>query len=614
MPPLPKLRTQPLAELARQLRYESPEAARMQLERTEALALEILEECGVPGSPIARRIGNKAYPLDYILFRITGLTPAQSSEGSMLIGAALLTDLASLIERLSSAAGVTLAELGSRADWLPIEDLQKRWQIGRKSIERERRRGLIARRARDTSRTPSSRTGAAVVERIMVSNRALEAFERAGGRAAAGSAVAKPRRSAITDEQRDMLIQLAAQNRILHKWSLNKCAQMLGGWQGITSQTIARALRRHEQFADQPIFGRRRVISERSRSRLERTNRKGLSPARLSGRLQRSRGTTYRIVAEERLALLRTLKLDGPVGPLFDRPDAEEVLLAPPAVRQGLGRPAPAFIGETIALADAMDAPDADSERSRAIAIALLRYRVRTFLGAAANRSSSVKSSDLYAAETRLLWASRLKAELIRSQLPVMLRTARARLGNRDPSSFPARGTRAAPTLCGPLLMQAIIDAATEAVDRFDPLRGGRLAAATTIAVNRAVGAWMHANGIPDKPDAKATKATVNCAAELMSDWTRRVDRWQMWLEPDPIVTAWTRAGASLDPSWDARAAELANIVILRYGLNGTPPRTPQSIAAELRTTPSRIIARERAAIARALANAKRLLDMRPRP
>src|SRR5205823_5996629 len=78
--------------------------------------------------------------------------------------------------------------------------------------------------------------------------------------------------------------------------------------------------------------------------------------------------------------------------------------------------------------------------------------------------------------ETMLRWAARLKAELVRSQLRVMLEALHARLG-RPVEQVPA----------GVLvrLLSSAIAAVGDAVDAFDVARGGRLAAAAGLGVDK---------------------------------------------------------------------------------------------------------------------------------
>ena len=164
MPRLPTLRTRVLQELARQLRFESADAARRQLARAEDLALQLLDESGKPDAPAA-------YPEEWVVFRITGLRmEARGGDGGVVVREALLGDLPALIDRLSAAGKITESDLrgtgkrtskdgatGGRAAsatpskqadavWLSVAELCARWKVSRKTLERYRRVGLVSRR------------------------------------------------------------------------------------------------------------------------------------------------------------------------------------------------------------------------------------------------------------------------------------------------------------------------------------------------------------------------------------------------------------------------------------------------------------------------------------
>src|SRR3954453_15209713 len=85
----------------------------------------------------------KAYPLDFVIFRITGYHP-KSVAGDLLTGMALQHDLGLLIERLSDTLDVHAAQLAEPV--LSIDDVTEKFNVTSKTIQRWRRRGLPARR------------------------------------------------------------------------------------------------------------------------------------------------------------------------------------------------------------------------------------------------------------------------------------------------------------------------------------------------------------------------------------------------------------------------------------------------------------------------------------
>src|SRR5690606_11801082 len=160
MPPLPRLKVPALAELASQLRYTPAKAARRQLEAAEALAGQI-DAAGT-------------YPEDWIVFRLTGYRPDLKNP-ALIAGDALLRDLSPLIEHLCIAAELSEADLprgdgagGDGAAWLTAEEVCERWRISRRTLDRYRRQGLLARRV--------AVTDGRARHRLVFAGSAVEAF------------------------------------------------------------------------------------------------------------------------------------------------------------------------------------------------------------------------------------------------------------------------------------------------------------------------------------------------------------------------------------------------------------------------------------------------------
>jgi len=85
----------------------------------------------------------KAYPLDFVVFRITGYHPKRVST-ELLTGLALQHDLGLLIEKLSETLDLAVREIAEPV--LSIDDVTERFNVTSKTIQRWRRRGLPARR------------------------------------------------------------------------------------------------------------------------------------------------------------------------------------------------------------------------------------------------------------------------------------------------------------------------------------------------------------------------------------------------------------------------------------------------------------------------------------
>src|SRR3954452_13962012 len=121
-------------QLARQMTFTPAETRSMQLARGEALLHEL--------DPA------KAYPLDFVVFRITGYHPKSANSdllsNHLLTGMALQHDLGLLIEKLSDTLDVQTTALAEPV--LSIDDVTEKFNVTSKTIQRWRHRGLPARR------------------------------------------------------------------------------------------------------------------------------------------------------------------------------------------------------------------------------------------------------------------------------------------------------------------------------------------------------------------------------------------------------------------------------------------------------------------------------------
>src|SRR3954449_5177764 len=124
-----KFRIDTLDNLARQLTFSPHEARAAQLAAAEDL-LHTLDPA-------------KAYPLDFVIFRVTGYHP-KHAEALLFPGAALQHDLGQLIETVSDSLDLKSCELSEPV--LSIDDVTEKFNVTSKPIQRWRRKGFPARR------------------------------------------------------------------------------------------------------------------------------------------------------------------------------------------------------------------------------------------------------------------------------------------------------------------------------------------------------------------------------------------------------------------------------------------------------------------------------------
>lgn len=522
MPLFPELRISALEDLAAQLRFAPPAALRKDLERAEALAAEIDAEL--------------TYPEDWVVFRVTGYRP-EIDEPAMIVGAALLSDLSALVERLSDAARITWEELGPGA-WLDVEGLGARWSVSKKTLDRYRRKGLIARRVLGDRGMPKLAFSIEAIERFETNNPNM--LKRAAG---------FDRIEPVIEER---MIRRARRYEQRLGYSLNEAAARLAERFGRSHEGVRKLLQRAQN--DEAIFDDPGWLTGPQRKLAFRADRRGVDPGRIAARLGKSRGTVHRAINERRAELLNGLRLSWHLPrKMCDDPTAASLLEAGPA-KSGLGQP-----GQTDLLAFVEDAslrhvPIGVEESARAQAYQYLLFKSDTLIARLGHIRISATLLDEI--ETMLQWAARLKTELVRQELALMVDTFEERLG------CPLSQVRSEKLR---KLVSVAMQALADGVDKFDPFRGGRLAAPVGLSVSHAAAQWVKTHGLaPAGRAAPVLKPGIEIA-----DWTRAIAPWQRWLEPDRRV---------LD-GLEAVAFEDRVFLEARFGWDGSPPRTLEEMA-----------------------------------
>ncbi|MGP1310639.1 MAG: hypothetical protein ACTS27_10620, partial [Phycisphaerales bacterium] len=529
MPRLSALRSEALRDLAGQFRFAS---------RKNALrALAVLDT-------LAERIDDDgAYSTRWLVHELTGYTPDESDADAMFPGDALRAELSALAEHIAAAVSVRADEVEGA---LTVDDLAQRWSASRRTIERYRRDGLVARRV-----------GEGADARLLFTRDAVASFERLRPRAVARASGF----SRTDDAEQANILRRARRYRARLNLALTPAAERIALRTGRSVATVRRIILAHDRAADTPIFAARRSIEDKRRDAVMRAVRRGVPPSALAKALARSRDSIARIANEQTLALLRAYDLRAPVSATFERPDAAEVLLAPAVVRAdllpGVTLDAGAFLDE----ARAVPAPDARDESALAVALSFLRNRASRALAALPAHAPSAATLDEI--ETDLRWASRLVIKLARTQRRIALAAVEERLG--DPLDLRDEHVRALHLAS----MRALCDASL----RFDPFRPGRanrLAARSAVALTQALSAAIASFDLaPDDGRAKARRRRDR--AVTLADWTRHSAPWTRFVEPDPRVR---RGLDSLDDD-DRR------LLTLRFGLDGAPPRTRAQVAGD---------------------------------
>ena len=537
MPALSKARTPCIARLARELGFASKPTLIRHLDRIDELAPQIEPDL--------------VYPEDWVVFRVTGYRP-NIDTADIVPGDALRGDLSALAESISESAGLTPEDV--QGPVYTINDLCERWSVSRKTIERYRRLGLIARRL-DLGKGRRS---------VVFQQAAVEWFETLHaerlGRAA--------RFDRIPQRERERIIRWARGYQRRLGYSRSQAAQRIAQRIGHSHEGIRQMLLRLDERAPTPIFDEPGPAGNREGILALRATMRGIEPKDIAKRLDRLVSAIGRASRLARARLLRDLALP-------DQPVDESVL------RATLGTEPMQQIERIEAHTDLATLIDtmrvrtpsvAYEEQVRSKSIYLLRRWCGHRIAQINDRAPSATLLDEIETDLRLI--TMLKKALLNTQLALVLSSIESRLGGPIDTLAPSRAAQ---------LVLGGVGVASGALDRYDPTHGGRIAAPIGLAVNR------YAAGQPDvaQPVDAGRAARRIASGIIIPDWTHTVAPWQRWLDPDPRIIG------VLD-----RVDERDRVVlVLRYAMGEAHPITREALAGMLGTQPIHAARFERGAI-----------------
>lgn len=411
----------PLANLAAQL-LRSPEARRTeQMRRAEQLHDEL--------------DSSQNYPLSFLVFRLTATRPNLDRE-TILAGEAIRPDLRLMIDQLSHSLEL-IVEQPDETLWR-VDQLATRVNVSTKTLQRWRQDGLRWRWMRLQADKP---------HQIVIPDSAWRHFEATRQDrvdfAASFSQMSASERVSLLEEARTLAIR--------HGLRLNQVATRLAGKHGRALETVRMILLKHdEQHPDHAIFKNHTgPISSKQRRVIARAYRMGMSVGDLAQRLDRSRNAIYRILHTQRAATLLDRRIAFIASPLFEREDAEQVLLRQP-LDEWLAQSVAGFSSSIGNILDHLPTPlrplyDAPPLVDDAVGSLLVRYNFLKFKYHRLQRQLDRLNPQVADMDQMDQWwqqAAVCRLAMVRHHLPVVLSVARRQTLTRDHATRPGSATR----------------------------------------------------------------------------------------------------------------------------------------------------------------------------
>lgn len=431
-----------LGSLARQMRFTPHETLTAQLASAEGLLHDI--------DPL------KAYPFEFVVFRITGYHP-KTTPTDLLTGLALQHDLGVLIEQLSEVLDVPTAQLSEPV--LAIDEVSERFNVTSKTIQRWRKRGLPARRFifADGKRRVGFLLSS--VERFFNAHR--EQIPR------------EANFSTVDTGEQNFIIR---RSRVLARegcWE-TEIARRIGRKLNRSPATILATLRKHDQenpknaiLAWAPI-----PVPEDESGKILRAYRHGASISDLAKKYHQARSAIYRVIMDERIARLNKRKIRYIDDPLYHEEEAEasirQIVLQEDISRDVSGEDLRVPKDLPSYLQDLYRTPLLSAARERAL---FLQYNFHRYQFVQARKQLEPQfamSRDLDALEGHLHSAVDAKNAIIRANLRLVVSVARRHLR------------------IGLNLMELISDGnltLMRAVEGFDVHKGNRFSTYATLAL-----------------------------------------------------------------------------------------------------------------------------------
>lgn len=538
----PRFTISALADLLHELRYAPPETLSRQMQAAESLLAEIDPD--------------RNYPADYIRFRITAFR-GEGSDGTVFVGSALMGDLAKFVERLSASLAWPAERYAPRRAMLPAE-VAERLSVSAVTLHRYRKEGLVAHQAvLDGSKL-----------RLIYFEDAVDRFARQHQNVVQGAA----KFTRIDARTRERIIRRADRYAQTLDLSLNEAAKRLAKRFGRSHEGIRRLLKQHDRRNPQsPIFTDVGPLTERQRRFILRAHDRALPASETAKRLSKAVNTIYRAALEQRAERLRGWELRGVELPTFRLQAAERVILSNAAVAQDL--PIALETGgdfvEWMEQAPRLQTRDEIAETQCVAGLHFLLWSAASIVDGLSRRQPHAADVDL--AETRLRWATRLKAKLIAGLRANLISTVEIHIG---------RKLAQAPTAEIESAYRLVVDAAARAIDLFDPTRQGRL---VQVAVHSLRGDLARRPSAPAAPVARVRRER---GAIRLPDRPAALFPWRHTLE---LRGAVLRAADQLEP-------EARTILGYRFGWSGQAPQTQAEISLALHRPVHRIAAAEQRA------------------
>lgn len=401
-------------DLARQLAYTPVTKRREQLSNTRALLSDIDPE--------------EDYTWEFVRFRITGYRPREEAD-HRLVGKVLLADLPALIEFLSTTMDIPASEAPEEV--LSLQQVTDRFKVSTKTIQRWRRRGLVAMRY----------LCADGIRRIGFLPSDVVRFAEANQDRVANSA----RFRQLSAAEKEQIIRRAQRLSVKCHCCIKEISQRIARHLGRSPESVRIVLREFDaRNPEKALFAApASPLTETDRRIILDCADRGISIECIARRYCRTRHAIEQVITEEKARRVKELPIPFVTNQLFDMPDAQNIILnmlpgqALAEVQAGVAKPSEELWTRVppevpVCVAEAFHQPIVPQP------LVIDAFRRMNFLKAMASRLQAqldihtAKLADLTRIEDLLAQAGEIRNQLLQSHLRMVVHVARQHVQSNE--------------------------------------------------------------------------------------------------------------------------------------------------------------------------------------
>jgi len=257
---------------------------------------------------------DRQYPYEFVCFKITGYRPKVNSQQS-IDAKELKKDLPAYILRASGRLKLKAAEQSEKI--YSLDTLSKKFDVSKRTIERWRKRGLLARKYIFGAKQAGIGFGAASIDEFIKKNQGL--IEKAS------------KFELIDGESKQAIIETAQKFASDEKLSRTAVIKKTAAQFKKATETIRRIIINYEKRQKKQLFKNlHNQLDPKEISSIYQMQTAGASIKEMAEKFNKSPGTIYRIINRRAIRMLLAAKIEYIMSEEFTQPDAEEKILAAP--------------------------------------------------------------------------------------------------------------------------------------------------------------------------------------------------------------------------------------------------------------------------------------------